>query len=66
MSIQFQILFALFFLALAGSGLLLWFMLAWGNGIFAMLAPLSVGGLLAMVAFVLFGNRSKTEAIAED
>ncbi|MEX3015039.1 hypothetical protein [Gymnodinialimonas hymeniacidonis] len=51
MSIQFRILFGLFFVALAGSGLLLWLALAWGNGFWAMAAPLGVGAMLSLVSW---------------
>lgn len=51
MSIQFRILFGLFFLGLAGSALLLWLALAWGNGFWAMAAPLGVGGLLSVLSW---------------
>lgn len=51
MSIQFRILFGLFFFALAGSGLLMWLVLAWGHGFIAMAAPLAVGGVLSVVAW---------------
>jgi hypothetical protein len=51
MSIQFRILFGLFFLGLAGSAILLWFALAWGNGFWAMAAPLGVSGLLGVLSW---------------
>ncbi len=51
MSIQFRILFGLFFFALAGSGLLIWLVLALGHGFIAMAAPLAVGGVLSVVAW---------------
>ena len=51
MSIQFRILFGLFFLGLAGSAILLWLALAWGNGFWAMAAPLGVSGLLGVLSW---------------
>lgn len=51
MTLQLRILLGLFFFALAGSGLLIWLVLAWGNGFWAMAAPLGVGGLLSVLAW---------------
>ncbi len=51
LSIQARILFGLFAFMLAGSGLLIWLILAFGNGFWAMAAPLGVGAFLSIVAY---------------
>lgn len=48
-SIKAKIILGFFAVVLVGSGLLIWLILAFGNGFWAMVAPLAVGGLVCLV-----------------
>ncbi|MEJ6394785.1 hypothetical protein V8J82_16095 [Gymnodinialimonas sp. 2305UL16-5] len=57
LSIQAKIILGFFAFILVGSGLAIWFVLAIGNGLIAILAPLAVGGLVTAASFVALRNR---------
>jgi hypothetical protein len=48
-SIQAKIILGIFAFVLVASGLTIWLILAWGNGFFAMIAPLVVAAVLLVV-----------------
>lgn len=51
---QAKIIFGVLALALVGSALLIWLILAWGHSYFAVLVPLAMSGALALLAYTLW------------
>ncbi|GAB5445781.1 hypothetical protein [Gymnodinialimonas sp.] len=52
-SIQAKIILGCVAFALVASALTIWLVLAWGNGMIAMLTPLALGGALALVTYTV-------------
>lgn len=50
-SIQAKIILGILAFVLVSSALTIWFILAWGNGIIAMLVPLAMSGALAGLVY---------------
>lgn len=58
-SIQAKIILGCVAFALVASALTIWLILAWGNGFFAMITPLALGGAVALVTYtVVFKDKN--------